>query len=503
MNIMVGRVFVLFLLAIIPFFCKIMAQNIERVSFDRKDSTNGYYLAVVPQAKQIKGVLVLLTSFTAPEDLMPETKLHNVAFVNNLLMVVASTKQKLYADSGTVNRINTILKDVIKRYSADTSVFALAGYDEAGGIALRYTELAYEHTSLFPLQPKAVFCIDTPVDLFGLWHWSESQIKKNYWPGSVGDAHYYIDTMTKENGTIYNNAVRYGELSPFYRESDEPGNEQYLKNAAVRLYYDNDVEWQLKNRRNSLYDTKLPDGSELIKRLLLLGNNRAQFISSKQPGMRSNGVRHPNALSIVDETECIQWLKKCFGIFDVATWIPPYTLDLPRGWDLERFSLPADFARGMTVKGIEDLRFTPGWADTSSEQHWSYAYLWWLDNPTEITASNLQQNIQEYYTGLVGRNIISRNIPENRQVKTTVMIKKEKTVNKDIQTFTGSIRMLDYMTLKPVVLNVLIHVKQCSEGHTPVFVEVSPRSFKHPVWGEFDKIEKAFYCSTINSNERL
>ena len=99
---------------------------------------------------------------------MPETKLHNTASANDILTIVASAKQKLYADSAAINRITVILKDVATRFSADASKFALAGFDEAGNIALRYTELTYENPSAYLVQPKAVFGIETPVDLFGL-----------------------------------------------------------------------------------------------------------------------------------------------------------------------------------------------------------------------------------------------------------------------------------------------------------------------------------------------
>ncbi|HZH94886.1 MAG TPA: hypothetical protein VEY06_03335, partial [Flavisolibacter sp.] len=47
------------------------AQNVEKVTFDGADSTDGYYLAVQPQSKTIKGVMVLLSSFTPPENLLP------------------------------------------------------------------------------------------------------------------------------------------------------------------------------------------------------------------------------------------------------------------------------------------------------------------------------------------------------------------------------------------------------------------------------------------------
>lgn len=464
-------------------------QLIERISFYKADNTDGYYLAIVPQSKQVKGVVVLLTSFMSPGDLLTETKLHSVAYTNDLLFVVAPMKQKLYADSFAINRISAVLKDIQQRYATDTSKFALAGYEEAGGIALRYTELAYQHPAQYPIVPKAVFAVDSPVDLFGLWYWSERQVKKNYWPGAVGDAKYYLETMTREHGTLYANSDQYQQLTPFYKDGDSTGNEQYLKHVALRLYYDADIEWQLANRRNSLYDTKMPDASELVKQLLLMGNNKAEFIASRKQGVRNNGVRHPGTIAIVDEVDCIQWIKRSLDIFDAATWQRPYTLVAPKDWGVEVFSLPADFAAGMTYKGVEDIRFAPGWGDSTKEDYWSYAYLWWLDAKPVIDAVTLQQNLQVYYSGLVNRNITGRKIPEDKVVPTSAAVKQVKTVTGDLQTFNGSIRMLDYMKQVPITLNALIHVKNCNaSNHVAVFVEISPRSYKDAIWTQMESI---------------
>lgn len=472
-----------------------IAQNIERVSFDKGDSTEGYYLAIAPQSKQIKGVVVLLTSFLPPDNLLTQTKLHGVTYTNDLLLIIAPMKQKLYADSSAISRINSVLLDIQKRYATDTSKFALAGYDEAGGIALRYTELAYQYGAQYPVKPKAVFAVDTPVDLFGLWHWSERQIKKNFRPAAVSDAKFYLETMTKENGTIYNNSDQYKRLTPFYKDEDTTGNEQFLKDVAVRLYYDTDIEWQLINRRNSLYDTKMPDGTELVKRLLLMGNNKAEFISSRKQGVQNNGLRSPGTISIVDEVDCIHWIKRSLGIFDVNTWQRPYTLDVPKGWGVELFSLPADFAVAMTYKGVEEIRFAPGWDDSTKGDYWSYAYLWWLDGTPAINTGSLQENLQVYYSGLVNRNIISRKIPRDKVVPTRVTIKKIKTANDDLQTFGGSIRMLDYMAQRPITLNTIIHVKDCvAHNHAAVFVEISPKPYNDSIWKQMERLQKRFSC---------
>lgn len=466
-------------------------QNIEKVLFDPKDSAAGYYLAVQPQSKNIKGVVVVFTSFLPPEGLLVETKLHNVASANDILTIVASAKQKLYADSSVIKRITTIIKDVAARFSADTAKFSLAGYDEAGNIALRYTELAYEHPSDYPIQPKAVFGIDSPVDLFGLWHWAERQIKKNYWPGAVGDAKYYLDVMTGENGTIYNNPGAYKKLSPFNGIDETPGNEKYLRNVPVRLYYDTDIEWQLKNRRNSFYDTKMADGSELINRLLMAGNNDAEFIASKQPGLRSNGTRNPNSLSIVNEVECIHWIKRCLDIFDANTWVAPYHLIIPEGWATEHFSLPPEFAPQITFKGIEDIRFSPGWGDSKSNEHWTYSFLWWLKGAPKVDAAILQANLKAYYEGLVSRNVAG--VGANKLVPTTVTVKKATTIPGDAETFNASVSMLDYHTQQPMILNCLIHLKENNDQkHTAIYFEVSPKPFTHPVWKTMTLIGDSF-----------
>ena len=494
MNIRLFTIFIAF-----AFFLPVIAncQYIEKVTFDDKDSTGGYYLAIRPRSENIKGALVLLSSFYGLDGIVSETKLHNVAYAygNDMLTIVASMKEKLYADTTAVDRINAILRHVVAKFSTDTSKFAIAGFDYAGIIALRYTELTYEHPTEFLIHPKAVFAIDSPVDLFGLWHLCEREIKKNYSPESVGDAKYILDAMTKENGTIYNHPENYARLSPFNKDGPTTGNEQFLKNVAVRLYYDTDIDWQLKNRRNSFYDTNIPDGSELINRLLLLGNNNAEFVSAKQPGMRSNGIRNPTSLSIVNEVECIQWIKDKLGIFDANRWVPPYNLTIPNGWSVERFPFPIEFAPQISYKGVEDLRFAPGWEDTASEEHWSYAYMWWLEGNPKIDASILQENLKAYYSGLIARNIKRRNIPADKVVSTNAIIKKIKTEPDDIETYSGTISMLNYIAQRPITLNCLVHVKSCkTQNHTVVFFEISPKPFGHPIWQKLNEIEENFDC---------
>ncbi|HWB24847.1 MAG TPA: hypothetical protein VG738_05175 [Chitinophagaceae bacterium] len=283
------------------------AQNYEKVEIDKADSLYGYYLAIKPQSNHIQGVMVLLPGFGgSAEGILPETKLHNVAYVNDILTIVVNTGKKLYVNKSVATGLNKILADVVKRYNVGKDKFVIGGHSAGGTLALRYTELCGQNPSLYPIQPQGVFSVDGPVDLVDLYHYFEREIKKNYSPAGVNEAVYVKGLMDAEPGPLKDNLEKYIRLSPFYALQDTEGNEKYLQNVAVRVYHDVDVVWMLQNRRRSLYDMNALASSELINTLLQEGNTRAEFMPGKT-GYRSDGSRHPHSWSIVDEVELVQW----------------------------------------------------------------------------------------------------------------------------------------------------------------------------------------------------
>ena len=63
-------------------------------------------------------------------------------------------------------------------------------------------------------------------------------------------------------------------------------------------------------------------------------------------------------------------------------WVAPYFLDVPEGWVAERFPIPIDFAPQIPYKGVEDIRFSPGWGNAFTDEYWTYCFLWYLDGKT-------------------------------------------------------------------------------------------------------------------------
>ena len=181
--------------------------------------------------------------------------------------------------------------------------------------------------------------------------------------------------------------------------------------------------------------------------------------------------------------------------FDGKKWEAPYTLPIPKGWEVERFPLPISFAPAIKYTGVEDIRFTPGWGNVKTDEYWTYAFLWYLDGNIRPTTKIVNQHLKAYYTGLIKSNIEQRKIPAEKLFTVKTNIKKVVADKGDSLTFRGTIYMLDYMQQKPITLNCIVHLKTCQgQNKTFLFYELSPKPYPDTVWKSLDQLWTDFSC---------
>lgn len=286
------------------------AQTIKQIVLDSNDFFRGNYLVVEPQSDTIEGVLVLLAGFgQRAEDTPPETKLHKVAYTNKILTIFFAGGNKLYADSITQDKLSKVLIDVIQRYKVKTDKFVLGGFSAGGMLAMRYVELCNQFPEKFPIQPKGIFTVDSPIDIFTIYEQLEESAKNKYSELAVEEALRAMGHIKNDYGVPRENISIYANLTAFSMNKGYGQNEIYLKNIAVRVYHDVDIAWRIINRNQTVHGSNYEVTAELINRLVLMGNSKAEFVQTFQTGFRSNGQRHPHSWSIVNEIECIEWMK--------------------------------------------------------------------------------------------------------------------------------------------------------------------------------------------------
>ena len=179
--------------------------------------------------------------------------------------------------------------------------------------------------------------------------------------------------------------------------------------------------------------------------------------------------------------------------FDGHNYKAPYFLDTPQHWGIERFPIPIQFAPSIAYKGVEDIRFTPGWAKKDSEEYWSYVFLWYLDGAVTMDVETIKKNLTAYYTGLMKANAD----PAKAATISGAIVTVKKIVNnkKAEQSFEAAVNTLDYMSWKPMQLNLRIHLLSCKEQNkTIVFHMVSPKAHNDAVWTTLIKFWDTLRC---------
>jgi hypothetical protein len=171
---------------------------------------------------------------------------------------------------------------------------------------------------------------------------------------------------------------------------------------------------------------------------------------------------------------------------------PLYELPIPAGWGTEKIPFPIGFAPSIEYKGVEEIRFMPGWARKDSADYWSYVFVWHLEGILVFESGILEEKMKTYYEGLASA---TKSVPREKLIPVVAKFKYDPVPKGQSRDFSGTIEMLDYMQQKKQVLNAKVHSRVIpANNKTIVYFELSPQPFTHPLWKSLEKIRKEAKC---------
>jgi hypothetical protein len=304
-----------------------VAQTVVKVPYTKVDeplkktmlvpwsdsSTELYYCKTIPDTK-INGLLILLGGGgETPELLFKELKLTQLSFQNGFVTVIPKNTT-MYSEKPVLQFLDDVIGEVIKEHRIPKEKVVIGGMSGGGTLALSYTEWANE-TGKAAAIPSIVFGVDPPVDFTEFWDRCSDEIAIDCPVSKVGidECKWVQDDMKKRfGGTPVEVPAKYIEVSPFSKKAKEGGNTKWLKNTVVRLYTEPDIKWQMENRCRDYYQINAGPLSSMINTLRLLGNKKAELITTTGKGYRFDGSRHPHSWSIMDPDEGMKWIKENF-----------------------------------------------------------------------------------------------------------------------------------------------------------------------------------------------
>lgn len=167
-------------------------------------------------------------------------------------------------------------------------------------------------------------------------------------------------------------------------------------------------------------------------------------------------------------------------------------LSAPDNWQSEILHFPLGFAPTIDFVGFEDLRFAPGWSDTTSQECWAYMFVWYIEFDSVMTEAKLTESFNSYYDGLMG--VDSRN-----EADTAKLNQLDKTLCLFVKTdegFTGKMRVYDaFFTKDYMTLNIKVKESICPKTNKQIILcDISPRDIGHDVWKIFEDVKLTVNC---------
>ncbi len=171
---------------------------------------------------------------------------------------------------------------------------------------------------------------------------------------------------------------------------------------------------------------------------------------------------------------------------------PETILTSPDDWGIEVIPFPLGFAPSIDMVGIEDIRFAPGWPDSTHQNFWTYSFAWYIDTYGAMTEDKLTKFFNAYYDGL-------NDIDHHNRQDTAKVNQMPKTVSLFVKTeegFTGKMYTYDRFTTKAYfTLNVKVTEQFCTKTKKQIVrCDISPRPIDHKVWEIFKNVKIKEVC---------
>lgn len=283
------------------FLMGLLAQK----AFGQTVKGNHYEARIAPEQK---AVLVLFPCFPCNiEHTKTEAGFLKDIEKKGITTILLDYNQKLFLTESEKKEYAATLQKIFKRNKISRENVYLGGFSGGGNVALLMSSFLIKNQ--YPLQPKGLLVVDSPIDLERLYAGAKKEVAKNADADAVEEGQYLITLFEKEIGKPTTNHDKYKALSPFVMSTDpKESNIQYLKDIKTRFYCEPDLKWQFEKKKRTYEDLNAYILEKANQALVKLGSRHTEFIETKDRGIRADGTKHPHSWNIVEQGDLLKWM---------------------------------------------------------------------------------------------------------------------------------------------------------------------------------------------------
>lgn len=166
---------------------------------------------------------------------------------------------------------------------------------------------------------------------------------------------------------------------------------------------------------------------------------------------------------------------------------PSFEWPTPDRWKHETIPFPLEFAPDLPYRGVEELRFAPGFFDPPAPGYWSYAFVWWVEDGPRLERATIEAHLRDYFVGLTRAVAKDRFEPDLARIEVSLRANVEPGL-------IGTLRTIDaFKTRREIVLTVHATTGACGSRRF-LLVTASPRPEGDPMWAALNEVAASFQC---------
>jgi pimeloyl-ACP methyl ester carboxylesterase len=272
-----------------------------------------------------RGLLVLLPGYGsdvngfAATSYTPSTLPERMARHGVLTIVAVPQVETLYESDQPLRILDSIVAEVLQTYRIPSGLVVVGGFSAGGTGAVRYAQYCAQSRCAVVPSVAGVFGVDPPLDFERLYRGEEVSLRRGAPRTNTVEAQMIVDTFRRVLGGAPEQAPEaYRRYSPLLASAPDGGNAGLLARTPIRLYTEPDVQWWMENRNLDYHGMNSVDHAAFINLLRVMGNTRAELVTTTGKGVRPDGTRHPHSWSIVDEPDLAEWIARLLGASPAA-----------------------------------------------------------------------------------------------------------------------------------------------------------------------------------------
>jgi len=171
---------------------------------------------------------------------------------------------------------------------------------------------------------------------------------------------------------------------------------------------------------------------------------------------------------------------------ETTTAAPSFTWPVPDGWRSETIPFPLEFAPSIPHRGVEEIRFAPGFFDPAAAGYWTYAFAWVVTGAGALDAAALAEQLTTYFRGLTAAVASGK-----KGLPPLAVDRIQAQLGADLR---GSVTTFDaFGDGRAVDLEVTVTVQPCGSGRAVLFT-AAPRG-RPPIRPSPAEVVRSFRCS--------